>query len=123
MTDYRLFYKFAYCEYTNEIFIGGKDFTILSESDRDTYISDVLSHEHIHKILAECFGHTATSLFDTIGDSLLDYEILKSITIDGDRTWKDAIKQSGFDYFLGRKGLVFQDVNECNALCNKRVIE
>lgn len=122
MTNYVLSFKFAYFEDTNEIYIGGTGCNQLSESDRDIFISDALTHEHIHKILSEWFGHTATSLFDTIGDDLLDYDILK-VTVDDTRTWKDAIKQSGFDYFLGRKGLIQQDITDCNKLCNKRVVD
>lgn len=122
MTEYVILNRFAYNEPTDEILIGGLGCNNLSESERDIYISDVLTHEFIHKILYNLFNTIVSSLFDIIGDSLRNINVLsKAFKYEPIRTWTKAINKDGIQYFYNKKGITTHLHNEADIICNKRV--
>ena len=90
----------------------------LSDDELIEYISDVIVHEHLHKIVrilvTERFGgylgYIVTCLFDSVGYFFRESPELDAITTDTSiqLSWRDAIKSRGIDclfnfYKINRK--------------------
>lgn len=79
------------------IYIGGNGYNKLKENEKDIFICDALTHEFIHLLLEDMFNTTTSYLFEFIGDSLLNKQVLrKAVNLTPhDSLWSDEIKIKG----------------------------
>jgi hypothetical protein len=119
--------------YNSEIYIGIgmiKD-NNLTDEELLNYVSDSLTHEHIHKALLEIFNETISKLFDVVGhnfrDNNLQDKYLESLNKIYDTTrvkkritWNEYIKMHGFMDFIRIYNISPDDLNNATIICNTR---
>lgn len=112
---------FCYITITDSIAIGCFDFDNLMDSEITEYISDCLTHEHIHRVLDKFFDCTTSKLFDGI-EYLFRNDELHERHLKGTKrcTYQKYIEFKGYDGFLEHYGLHDYDVLNSNILCNTR---
>lgn len=104
-------------------------YNILDDNETIEYISDILTHEHIHKILHELFNLDVCKLFDAIGHLFMNNNINntylerfnKRLPMRKRMAWINYIKQQGFDAFLEYYHINRTEITKCNDICNSRV--
>jgi len=101
----------------------------LSDNELLEYISDSLTHEHIHKILHQLFGDTVCRLFDGIErffrNDVLHKKQLKYRNLSYDKhnryeTYQSLISRCGFDSFLRYYNITQEDIKQANKTCSKK---
>lgn len=112
---------FTYRCRTDEITIGGYNLDDFTDSEITEFISDCLTHEHIHRILDKLFDNIVSKLFDGIENKFRNDKLhqrhLKGTTRF---TYQAYIKKKGYKSFLKHYGLNDCDVLNANILCNTR---
>lgn len=84
----------GYC-YDGNIRISLNEYNDLSESERDFILSDILEHEHIHKILHKLFNYNIANKFDNIShllDNKNNTKFQKIAHRNYVTTWQDVIQ-------------------------------
>lgn len=123
MTDYTL-NKNNTCSYRpafDVITIGDSNLDIFTDNELIEYISDALTHEHIHRVLFKMFDNTVSTLFDGIEYLFRSDELHRKHLKDTTRwTYQEYIKKHGYEKFLDYYGLDYADVLGANILCNTR---
>jgi len=101
-----------------------------SDNELIEYISDVLTHEHIHKILHELFNDTVCCLFDGIehlfrncilGDKQIRYSNLFNDNSEKEESYRTYIKRKTFNDFLNYYGITQDDMIQADKICSDRV--
>lgn len=134
MTEYiiKKFYEHNCFTYYNDTgYIGLKmSDVVLSNNELLEYISDGLTHEHIHKILNELFNYTVSRLFDGIeyyfrNHLLHEKQIRKHNQLVKPfhkyETYKTFIKEKGYDAFLDYYSITQKDMIQANKICRDRL--
>lgn len=111
---------------TNTIYIASVDMSVLSDNEILEYVSDSLTHEHIHKILFEQFDVTTCKLFDAIQQHFRNTKLINRVfdisEHTGRETWDKFIKREGFNAFLESYHIDKQDIIRANITCKRRNI-
>lgn len=120
---------FCYYRLSGEIGLKMID-NVLSNDELLEYISDVITHEHIHKALHELFNFTVSHLFDGIEyffrNHALHEKQVRNRNLYNEHTkrfetYKTYIKKRGFNAFLRYYDLTQEDVIYANRICNNRL--
>ncbi len=87
---------------TDTLAIGFPQDDSFDDMDIIESISDSIVHETIHVILNRDFSITLSCLFDLVSDSFHEHPDLfeKVLEHTNCRTWKQAVQENGFGYFL-----------------------
>ena len=102
----------------------------LSDNELLEYISDSLTHEHIHKTLDELFNNTVSRLFDGIEhffrnnalhEREINYRNLSNENHKGHETYQSFIIREGFDSFLRYYDITQEDIIQANKTCSDRL--
>ena len=131
---------FTFC-FPDNIFMQFKQYD-LTDDEMIEYISDSLTHEHIHKILYELFNNVVSKLFDSIEDNFRNDELHRKLLVfvnkeflinseikNDDKEWynnresltyKQFIEKYGFKQFLVYYGLTYNDTLIAKKLTNLR---
>lgn len=106
----------------NTISVGGMGYDKLKDCDQDTFICDALTHEFIHILLEDMFDRNTSSLFDFIGDNLLNTVILKQAIqlTDKEQLWSEVIKEDGIQHIYNKYMIDNIDLIQCYLICNTR---
>ncbi len=107
-----------YYDYTrNVIELSSSQLSIdkLTDDELIEYLSDVLTHEHLHKIILSLFaksygknvGYIASSLFDSISHLFNRRNDLDKKSVKGtiSETWKEAIDKYGTGVLFNHYGI------------------
>lgn len=123
MVDIEYIIKDSFRCYGVTIGIGGLGYNKLKDQDQDQFISDALTHEFIHALLENMFDITTSSLYDCIGDKLLNARILKRATCltINESLWSDAIKEEGIRYIYDAYMIDNIDLIQSYLICNTRL--
>ena len=114
---------FCYYPFDGSIGIGMKVNT-LNDDELSEFISDSLTHEHIHNLMHTRFNHTVSKLFDSIGKYFRNHTLLEKYcklrrTIDS--TYKGKTHESlGFKHLLKHYGISTYDRIYANMICRRR---
>lgn len=89
---------FSYNPYEDKIRIGIRQETYekLTDDELMEFISDSISHEHIHRAIYLNINMTVSCLFDIIGDSFENKEIAKKAIEPGQFFWSER----GYKYII-----------------------
>ena len=102
MVDYKISHTGGcyYTPRTDTVAIGIRNI-YKNDDDIIKVISDSITHEVLHKVFNDQFNSTLSCLFDIISDSLREHiELFKLGLDDSVRSWKQAVKEDGMEYFL-----------------------
>lgn len=114
-------------------YIGLKmTYVVLTGDELSEYISDAVTHEHIHKALTELFNHIVSRLFDGIEHNFRNHALhekqirLKNRNLSNEHTnnsetYKSYIEKYGFDEFLLYYDINQEDIIYANRICNNRL--
>ena len=103
--------------------------TILSDNELSEYISDTLTHEHIHKVLDELFNKVVCKLFDGIEHHFRNHVLhekqlrnhnLCNEHIKHRETYQSYIKRKGFNAFLNYYNITPRDMFYANQICSNQ---
>lgn len=114
--------KSSYDEKTDTILLGGGDFSMLSDSEEIEFVTDIIIHEYMHKVLYEMFDLTLTKLFDAIQQHFRDVSLHERILAQHifQETYQSYIKNNGFKAFLEYYHIDNDNFNQSFILCNSR---
>lgn len=131
MVEYKINVWRNSCRYetqTDIIHIGSKNLNNLSDNEVIEYVSDSLTHEHIHRVIYKMFNSTTTKLFDGIEHNFRNETLhVKGLSNIGElmyktqETYRSFIKRRGFSAFLEYYHISNNDFNQSNIICNKRL--
>ena len=69
----------SFQQQNNTVYLGGTGYDRLTDKEQDILISDALTHEFMHILLDSMFTYITSSLYDFIGDKLLNTVILNKV--------------------------------------------
>jgi len=101
----------------------------LSDDEFHKFLTDMLMHETLHKVLMEEFNFVTSKFFDAIehlfGDFNLKRKIFLKLSTAVDvygepQTWHEYIEEEGIEVFLERYHVSYQDINQAYIICNSR---
>lgn len=126
MTNYRIkYYGSNCCSYnTNgDILLSETGLNRLTDNEQIKYLADVITHEHIHKVLHKMFDLTTCKLFDAIEQHFRKYDKLHIKSI-GNRldteSYQSFIKRNGFQAFLNHYHISNDMANQAYMICNSK---
>ena len=114
---------FFYLNNQKIIELSNLDKLYLDEKEFDEYLSDGLTHEHIHMILEELFNTKVSKLFDSVELYFRNDDLhKKAISKCNGRliTWHESILQDGFPSFLYHCNVSSSDMIQAKNICNHR---
>ena len=118
---------FSYRSRNTNILFGMKDVS-LSDSEMNIFISDSITHEHIHRLLDREFNFNVCSMFDLIEYHFRDNNILhKYLKLASDKHGHfSRCSYSQFKDIYGIKalrkdiGVTLMDIKQANRFCKHR---
>lgn len=124
--EYVLNPKNSFAFNSNEYVIrfGGKQkvYDILSDDELLEFISDSITHEHIHKAIFDLFENdTSSTLFDVVQQYFRNTKLANKIfNQNGQMSWDEYIERNGFDVFLEEKYISDNSFYNAFESCNRR---
>lgn len=100
----------------------------LTDKELLTFVSDSLTHEHIHSVLYELYGHTACRLFDVVQQYFREtalhektINIFNNIKQTNNRiTHHGYIEKFGILSYFKKYGITSDDVMNASVICSQR---
>lgn len=100
---------------------------ILTDDEFSEYLSDALTHEHLHKVLHELFNYTVSKLFDGIEEYFRNHALhekqirgrnLINEHLIPHESYRTYIKRCGFKSFLWYYDITQEDVIQAKQICS-----
>jgi len=93
---------FSYNPYEDEIGIGisQKSFKKLTDDELIEFISDSITHEHIHRVIYLNINITVNCLFDIIGDNFENKKIAEKALEPSEFFWSSRDYKFVINYYL-----------------------
>jgi len=114
--------SFQYCSMSNIIYVGisQEAYKNLTDGELNIFVTDAITHEFIHYLLNKIFNDIVSSLYDYVGDNLLNKKVLKKVFgIQNIDLWSEGIKKDKKiiikHYFIKKQELI-----HASNLCNLR---
>jgi len=93
----------------------------LTDDELIILMSDIITHEFMHKILTNEFNNIVSALFDAVGDYFHENHLifLKSLTNTPFKTWSQTMKIDKNVLFKDY-GITKKDYKKAKKICDKR---